>query len=356
MMGSYLTLVIFNFKRLFKHWSSFVLIIITILTTIGLCIVSNYKSYKYVKTVPGIYESVYRGSEYFRPATKNHKADITLKIKNNKFGYNVIVSKNQQVNANEEKEVIEDLKQELNSKFIIQNNVQLPRIYITREYKVSENKSSPLILLGVYTLLLLIGIMTFMAVSAEKIDKMLFLISSKVSFKKVIYSKVMAIFIFVIVLCLCMLLTLVALNFTKYFSFQNLLQKLSSSSIILLLKVLSLIFVGILQTICIYGFFALLINDATQLQTGMMIPTLLELLSWISVFSINTEHFHLGNVVNQMNWIPLFNILSGVENSFIKINVHWWPICISTLILLIIFDISIYRITKLRSESRLLLE
>lgn len=356
MMKSYLALVMFNFKRLFKHWSSFVLIIVAILTTITLCFISNYKSYKYIKTVPNIYESSFKGSEYFRPATQNHKPDITLKIKNSKFGYNIVVSKNQQVNSSEEKEITDILKQELISRFLVQNNVQLPRIHITKDYKISENKNSPLSLLGVYTLLLLIGIMTFMAVSAEKIDNMLFLISSKVSFKKVIYSKILAIFLFVIVLCISILITLVILDFTKYFNIQNFLHKLSSSGLISLLKVLSLIFIGILQTICIYGFFALLIDDATQLQTGMMIPTLLELVAWLGVFTLNTEHFQLGNIINQLNWIPLFNVLIGVENSITKMAIHWRSIYISTLILLVVFDISIYRITKLKPESRLLRE
>ena len=131
---------------------------------------------------------------------------------------------------------------------------------------------------------------------------------------------------------------------------------MSSSGLISLLKVLSLIFIGILQTICIYGFFALLIDDATQLQTGMMIPTLLELVAWLGVFTLNTEHFQLGNIINQLNWIPLFNVLIGVENSITKMAIHWRSIYISTLILLVVFDISIYRITKLKPESRLLRE
>ncbi|GET11548.1 hypothetical protein SN811_00480 [Ligilactobacillus agilis] len=355
-MRSYLALVIFNFKRLFKHWSSFILIISVVLVTVVLCLVNNYNSYKYVKTVPNMYEENFKNSEYFRPATKRYKPDVILKISNRKLDYKVVISKNHQINSNEEKEIIAILKQEINSRFIVQNKLLLPKFHIVRKFKVSENKNGPVVLLGVYTLLLLIGIMTFMAVSAEKIDKMLFLISSKVSFKKVIYSKVMAIFLFIVGLCFCILLTLVILNFTKYFSLQTFFQKLSESELIILLKVSSLVFIGILQTICIYGFFALLIDDSTQLQTGMMIPTIFELMAWLGAFSINIGYLQFRSMSKQLNWIPLFNVLLGIENSLTKISVHFESVFISTLILLIIFDVFIYRITKLKSESQLLME
>lgn len=353
-MKNFIYLTLFNFKRLFKHWSSYILIALTIGTIVFGCFFS--KKLNTTSTTVNIQPSSYSYLVKSMPNIKisSKKPDLTIKINKKKNdNYSIIAS-----SSNDENElgqqICSELKNNIINLYLVKHHTSIPNITIKSTTSVKEKKSNntlPFLLLIAYVTFVLIGVMSFVAISTEKISKMLMIISSKVSIKKIIYSKVMSILLFVFLMFACSLTTFLILNMCKIVSVSNIIHAINMSSKTIFYYAVFLI-LGILQTIFIYGIFAMLIKDSSELHTGMMIPTALELLAWFISFSM--VNIHKNTILNWIYAMPLTNVLFNIKNVILNNNIRLIGPIFTTFILFVLFNYLIYKALKIKNETRLL--
>ncbi|GGN99626.1 hypothetical protein [Saccharibacillus kuerlensis] len=171
-----------------------------------------------------------------------------------------------------------------------------------------------IIIFAPYLFALLFGTMIFIAVSVESIEKISYLLLSKVSAFHILYSKVVAVLLFFMGL-----LTLGILGFLT----------LAAIGVIHPLELIhashlnmgfgwrygTAFILGILQIVMLFTLFALFIRESSQLQTGMMIPGIITAVGWgVGYWMLLFKPNLLAHpfLTTSLQGIPIFNLFATI--------------------------------------------
>ena len=330
-------MVKFNYSRLFKHWSAYVLygMVVVLIVAIGYAPklsqhgITTYTLY----AAPSSYQEISRDAVYLNKqangysqyevkkiqsrnpiALSQNSAVVTIvsypsKIKVT-FHYANITSRNISLENG--------LLNILATRYMQASGIHLPQISIVDLYK-DHTAGIPditkiLIIFTPYLFALVFGTMIYIAVSIESIDKIMYLLLTKVSVYSIIYSKIVAVLAFAISLGILAAISLFGLNAFHLIEFSQILstEHLTMSFIGLYIGILIL---GILQIIMLFTLFALSIKESSQLQTGMMIPGFTTAVCWgvgywVLLFQVNTSA--IQGVLSVLQLIPIVNIFTTI--------------------------------------------
>lgn len=305
-----------------------------------------------VNILPSSYSYLIKNIPNVKFSSKN--ADITIQIHRKNDREYSISAKSYNNDDELTQQICSNLKSNIINLYLIKNKMSVPIVKINKTTSSDQqrfNNTLPVLLLIAYIIFILVGVMSFIAISTEKISKMLMIISSKVSIKKVIYSKVMSILVFISLLCICSILTIMILNSCKIISIYNIVHAINMKYC-MILEYIILVILGILQTIFIYGIFAMLVKDSSELHTGMMVPTVLELLAWFITFT--TVNYSKFTISHWIYIVPLANILFNIKNVVLNNQVRMLSAIFTTLILFLLFNSLICKVLKIKNETKLL--
>lgn len=335
----FLHMVKFNYARLFKHWSAYVLYAMVILLVISLGLfprlhhnaVQSFTVYADAQAMDTLKSLGSRWKEHNEAGTRyvlrqaEEQARLNINAESAYVSFlgagpdtrvEVSYSNSSSRNLILEKSLADFFQEE----FLENNGIVLPAVQIEPVY-LDQHEEMPMVaqmvmIFAPYLFALLFGTMIFIAVSVESIEKISYLLLSKVTAFHILYSKVAAVLLFFAGLLAVGLIGAWILFMTGTVDAAEFIKGAHVNAAFAWRYGLVFIF-GVLQIVMLFTLFALFIRESSQLQTGMMIPGIVTALGWgvgywILLFKPDLSAYFFA--IDSLQAVPIFNLFTTIAH------------------------------------------